>query len=79
MPHIYYASSGKQDAWGGELILVLGDDLAILVKEDLAIFVKEGVAPNLDVLLVMGVILCAVIALNLVETSILPIGKWLVN
>lgn len=52
-------------------ILVLGNGLAV--------FVEEGVAPGLDVLLVLGVILCPVVLHHLVETSGLPIGERLIH
>jgi hypothetical protein len=52
-------------------ILVLGNDLAILVE--------ERVAPRLDVLLELGVILRPFILFDLIETSVLPIHERLVH
>ena len=56
-----------QDGW----ILVLGNGLTV--------FVEEGVAPGLDVLLVLDVILRPVVLHHLVETSGLPIGERLIH
>ena len=57
----------REESW----ILVLGQDLAFLVK--------ERVAPRLDIFLKLGVILVPVVLSDLVKTSILPIGGWLVD
>ncbi len=50
-----------------------------MLRDDLAVLVKERVAAQLGVLLELGVILCPVVAGDLVQTSTLPIGEWLVN
>ena len=52
-------------------ILVLGNNLAILVD--------KWVTPRLDVLLVLGMILCPGFSNALVETSIFPIAEWLID
>jgi hypothetical protein len=52
-------------------ILVLGDNLAVLVD--------KWVTPRLDVLLVLGVILCPGVSNALVETSVFPIAERLID
>ena len=50
-----------------------------MLSNGLAVLVEEGVAPGLDVLLVLGMILCPVVSHRLVETSVLLIGERLVH
>ena len=58
----------------------LGEESRILVLgQDLAILVEERVAPRLDIFLKLGVTLVPVSSSDLVKTSILPIGGWLVD
>ena len=50
-----------------------------MLRHDLPILVEERVAARLGVLLELGVILRPAVSGDLVQTSILPIGEWLVN
>ena len=50
-----------------------------VLRDDLPILVEERVAARLGVLLELGVIPRPAVAGDLVQTSTLPIGEWLVD